>query len=330
MYLQKHYQREATGTGVLIFAYNRPASLRKLVASILASSGYQNFDYHLICDGPRNDEDINAIADIGSFIRGCRLNFTSTTYNRVNVGLKQNIYASVSFFFQSYRQLIVLEDDLVLHSHALLYFSVALSAFRGNPLVSQISGFLPPVKSPLYRPFFAHATTSWGWATWDYAWSGFTLESDLRLARLNRAKLRRKYDHCNSYPFSYVTFLEHNGLISSWAIRWYAYNYWKGRLTLYPPFPMTFNCGISGKRTHGSMQLQRQYDGRMSTAFNALNYEYASMSLNSIAVASSSSDYRYYFSPSSAILSLIFLIRWKMRYIVLFCARVKRQLACAR
>ena len=302
-------------TGVVVFAYNRPDSLERLLRSIEKSEDYRQFTYYLVCDGPKSNDDSVAISRIKDIAQDSSIVFARFFFNSCNQGLKNNIYTHVSLLFATHRALIVLEDDLVLAPQALRYFDSALNVFCGNNNICQISGYLPPCKFAPKTPFFASATTSWGWATWDYAWKDFALDLPLQVKKLHSTKTRFAYDIQSSYPFSYVTFLEEFSKVSSWAIRWFNFNFFRGCLTLYPPFPLVYNLGITGKRTHGLLSLFRSYqhDGHRQLFADSQH----SITLKGIPVVADNSTYARCFRSHNILLRAFISIRWRLRYLIL-------------
>jgi hypothetical protein len=109
---------------------------------------------------------------------------------------------------------------------------------------------LPVDEDALFLPF----TSSWGWATWERAWTCFDPET----TRLNELKtnlrLRHQFNLEGAYPYYQMLKKQSKGRIDSWAIRWYLSVFFRRGLTLYPANTLVYNGGFDGSGTHCGTQ----------------------------------------------------------------------------
>jgi hypothetical protein len=71
------------------------------------------------------------------------------------------------------------------------------------------------------------------------------------LDELKAKNLTRRFDFDGSYRFTEMLENQVNGIIDSWAIRWYASAFLKDKLTLYPGRSLLCNTGTDDSGTHG-------------------------------------------------------------------------------
>lgn len=309
---------------ILLVTYNRPNSFLRLVTSVTQAIQVQDFVLHVFCDGPKNHEDISAQDKIRTHIHSSKLVWERIVFRKDNLGLKTNIYNAVSETLSQYEKVIVLEDDLIISRGALEYFRTQLIRWQDDVRVCQIIGYLPSYVESKGRQFATTATSSWGWATWSRAWKGFQIDQRLDINILKNTQYRYKYDQGGAYPFSYITFLEAHGITSSWAIRWYYYNYTLGNLSIYPPYPFVYNSGLVGKRTHGLISLFRFLgtDPLMIEDNCVANNTFRQLSnLNDL---STCNYFKYYYYPRGYLHRLVTVLRWRTRFLVLLYYKVRQ------
>jgi len=237
---------------IAFFAYKRPEHTKRALESLAQNIGAENSELYIFCDGPKSNSDYPKIAEVRGVVNSNQWCGTvNIVENNDNVGLANSVIAGVSELCKKYGRVIVLEDDLILSPFFLKYMNSALDVYQNDDEVMQISGYMFPVEGKgngdtLFLPI----TTSWGWATWQNAWSIF----DSNLSQFSRFSTDptsvRRFDLNNSYPFFAMLKKQISGEIDSWAIKWYFSIFMKNGLVLYPKWSLVENIGNDGSGTH--------------------------------------------------------------------------------
>lgn len=168
-----------------------------------------------------------------------------------NWGLAANVIDGVTSIVNRYGKVIVLEDDLEISNVGLRYFNDALANFEQEDKVMSVSGYMYPVRDAdkLPKTFFFRVVNSWGWATWERAWSHFDTDIAQLTADFSKDDIKRfSVGHSENFWKQVKAFKA--GTINSWAIRWYLSVFNQGGLTLYPSVSMIQNIGTDGSGTH--------------------------------------------------------------------------------
>ena len=108
---------------IVIFAFNRPEALQKLLDSLTMNSFYEESDKYIFIDGPRCEEDKAKVDEVVTIARKVASNISISPVNR---GLGNSIIAGVSTIIAEYGKAIVLEDDLICAPDFLSYFDLGI------------------------------------------------------------------------------------------------------------------------------------------------------------------------------------------------------------
>lgn len=141
--------------------FNRPQYLKKVLGALSRCAGIEK--YHLIaCVEPGNDE-VLTLARAISFTKSVRVHV-----NEKVLSCPVNVFQALSFAFLETDYNIHLEDDILLHRDALLYFEHCGRAYGDDPSVFSVTAYnnqRPPEEEwgrVARRAWF----TPWSWATW--------------------------------------------------------------------------------------------------------------------------------------------------------------------
>lgn len=126
----------------------------------------------------------------------------------------------------------------------------ALNYYEKEEEVISIHGYIYPVASKLPETFFLKGADCWGWATWKRGWDLFEPDGKRLLDELRYRNLRKEFDFNGAYPYTKMLEDQIRGKNNSWAIRWHASAFLKGRLTLYPGRSLIQNIGTDESGTH--------------------------------------------------------------------------------
>jgi hypothetical protein len=235
-----------------IFAYKRPAHLRKVLEATLGMQDINAVRLHIFIDGPRTPEESELVHETWEVASQYALeNDGVVTLSNENKGLSKSIIGGVSTILQDNKSIIVLEDDLVGSKFFLEYSLNGLEAYRQESRVSSIHGYLPSIKSPGGQPFFRRGADCWGWSTWQDRWHSTEWDANSLLENLRKHKLTRELNLNGAYCYSCMLERQAVGAIDSWAIRWHISMFLQGRLALYPSHSLIQNIGFDGSGRHG-------------------------------------------------------------------------------
>ncbi len=236
---------------IAIFAYNRPQHLKQTIEALANNPEFLDSQIFVYCDGPKSVNDIPAITSVRMIVSSFGFPNLMLIERDKNMGLANSIITGVTELCRRYGRVIVLEDDLIVSPIFLQFMNKALIHYAEDQAVMQISGYMFPVelhseKDAVFLPF----TSSWGWATWERAWSHFNPDS-VGYNSLVKDKLRRKrFDLNGSYPYFRMLKKQLRGEVDSWAIRWYLSVFDLNGLVLYPRNSLVNNIGFDGSGTH--------------------------------------------------------------------------------
>lgn len=234
---------------IAVFAYKRPLHTARLIESLLQNAAVSRSPLFVFCDGPRALDDQEGVAATRRVVRerlGSRCEMIERDGNR---GLAASIIAGVTELTRRYGRVIVLEDDLVLHSGCIDFLNAALRRYSDEAAVWHVNAYRYPIPGAS-APSFSRLTSSWGWATWERAWAGFEPDAGKLERDIRRAGLVSRMDFGGQFP--YYSMLRHQarGRIDSWAIRWYASALLRGGLSISPNASQVLNAGMDGTGVH--------------------------------------------------------------------------------
>ena len=236
---------------IALFAYNRPAHLRRVVSALAANPEAARSELHVYSDAARDARSEAAVAEVRDIIAG------ASGFARVapvlrdrNLGLAGSIMDGVTRLCASHGRVIVVEDDLVVSRHFLRYMNEALRQYEHDEQVISIHAYIYPVAAPLPETFFLRGADCWGWATWQRGWNLFDADGAKLLAQLEQRRLTSEFDFNGSVEYTRMLRDQIDGRNDSWAVRWYASAFLANRLTLYPGRSLVENIGADGSGTH--------------------------------------------------------------------------------
>ena len=249
---------------IAFFAYKRPEHTKQSLESLAQNEDAESSELFIFCDAPKKPEDEEAVTQVREVVRSKQWCGQVHIIERAqNLGLANSIIQGVTELCSKYGKVIVLEDDLILSPFFLEYMNKALEIYEKESKVTQVSGYMFPVKltsdnDAIFLPF----TTSWGWATWQRAWQHF--DPEMNGYKQIKANKKQKYKFDLNGAFNYFNMLESQiaGKIDSWAIRWYLSTFMLDGLTLFPNKSLVANIGFDGSGTHCGDSSS--FDGEMT------------------------------------------------------------------
>ncbi len=239
---------------IALFVYNRPVHTERTIKFLKQNNLASESRLFIFSDGAKTATDESAVAEVREFIRIVDgFKSVEIIQRPANMGLANSIIDGVSRLVNTYKQVIVLEDDLITSPHLLTYFNDALNKYKDQEKVMHISAYMYPLKANnLPETFFYRAAGSWGWATWERAWQHFEPNIDTLMNQFTPQQ-KRAFAMDNTMNFWKQMKEFKNGKNNSWAIRWYASVFLKGGLTLNPAQSLVNNIGHDGTGIHSGI-----------------------------------------------------------------------------
>lgn len=236
---------------VCYFVYARPAHTRATLAALARCEHAKDTELLVFADAPRSSAEARTVEQVRAIVRAADgFRSVEVIERAANFGLAQSIIEGVSEACRRYGAAIVVEDDVLVSPHFLRYMNDGLRLYADDNRVCSIGGYMFPVREPLPDQFFLGITDTWGWATWERAWSSFEADGAKLLSELQTRGLEFRFNMGGAYDYIAMLRDQVARRNDSWGVRWYATNLLLGRLTLYPGTSMTNNVGNEGSGRH--------------------------------------------------------------------------------
>lgn len=219
---------------IIFFTYARPDHLQNTVNSVLQNEEAKNSDAFFFSDAAKNEEQIENVNQVRSFIHEIQ-GFKSVHIieRKNNWGLRKNILDGVTEIVNLYGSAIVLEDDVTVSKYFLKYMNDALYKYKEEKKVMQIVGCtLPYDRSGLEESYFTDIGDCYGWATWIDRWNLYERNPE-KLVKETAKKRIYEIDKYKFYPWSQVMG-NYDGTLDSWAVFWLITIMNNHGLVLYP------------------------------------------------------------------------------------------------
>ena len=236
-------------TPIALFVYNRPEHTRRTLEALSRNQGSDKSTLFIFSDGLKTSasvDDESRLVEVRKLIREKPWCGDVEIIESVcNKGLAKSICEGISSVLEKYERVIVLEDDLETSPSFLQYMNDALSLYREDERVFQVSGFMVRNRPWASRTGFLRVSTSWGWGTWSRAWKHYRSDAVNLLEEVEN-KGRARFD-LDGFSFHFDE-LKRNatGELNTWAVRWYASLFLQDGLCLYPRKTLVRNLGFDG------------------------------------------------------------------------------------
>lgn len=256
---------------IAIFAYRRPAHVRRLLHSLATNPEFAHSPVYVFCDGPRNEADRELVDETRRTVRACAPAGAKIVARAENLGLSRSVIGGVGQVCEAHGRAIVLEDDLIVAPSLLRFFNAALDHYPADERVMHVSGYVFPTAAPLPETFFYRAASCWGWATWQRAWRHFQPDGRSLLGQLRSRRLLGAFDIDDTYPYTAMLEGQIAGRNDSWAVRWHGSVLLRGGLCLHPGRTLVVNDGFDGSGEHCPAEscFGSEFGGDVGHAFPA-------------------------------------------------------------
>lgn len=236
---------------ILLFVYNRPDHVQRCVEALKRNRLAAVSELFVYSDAAKDYASEGNVAETRRYIHTIdgfkAVHITERTHNR---GLAQNVIDGVTTLVNRYGKVIVLEDDLVVAPYFLQFMNEALEVYKDEPKVGHIQACDFTNDPSLPDTFLIKWTGSWGWGTWQRAWSHFNPDGKNLLQQLEERKLTHEFDFGGTYPFTRMLRRQIAGQNNSWAIRWNASLFLQDILSLNVGKSLIQNEGFDGSGTN--------------------------------------------------------------------------------
>lgn len=246
---------------IIIFAYNRPDSLKETVASLLKNQEAKDSLLFIFIDGPKNvmdKKDVDKVHEITNSIKGFKS--VKIFSSEINKGLGDSIISGVTKIIDNYGKVIVLEDDLILQPDFLSFINKGLNEYENHKEVFSICGYTNKFKVPkdyTADAYFCARSSSWGWATWKDRWETV----DWELNDWSKYKtLRKQFNKWGGSDCFGMLESWKNGLNKSWAIRFCFAQFLQNKVSLFPIKSLVQNDGFDGNGTNCKKWSRFKYE----------------------------------------------------------------------
>lgn len=247
--------KEKTFSPVVVFAFNRPDSLRNTITTLAANAEASSTDLYIFVDGPRESKEgeaakVEAVRSYVATITGFRS--VTHSFSETNKGLAPSIIAGVTKVLSHHPSAIIVEDDLVVASNFLAFMNEMLVRHEKDARIMQVTGFGPKVRRPKdykWDVYLSERGHPWTWGTWADRWA--TVDWDVKDFKELKAsrKLRRKF--CKRGSDLYKMLADwRKGKNQSWFIRFNYSMYKQGRYCVCPIQSLVINEGFSADATN--------------------------------------------------------------------------------
>jgi len=236
---------------IALFAYNRPAHLAAVAEALSRNPEAAQSRLFVFSDAAKSDAARAGVEKVRVRARALRgFRSVEVVEAPANLGVAKSITGGAGRLTAEFGRVIVLEDDLQPSPHFLRYMNDALDAYADDGRVASVHAYSYPVAGELPETFFLRGADCWGWGTWKRGWDLFEPDGRKLLAEIQRRGLAREFDFEGSYPYTQMLRDCIAGANDSWAVRWYASAFLRGKLTLYPGSAQVQNIGADGSGTH--------------------------------------------------------------------------------
>jgi hypothetical protein len=236
---------------IALFVYNRLDHTRETLESLKNNKLALQSDLFIFSDAPATILKQAAVEEVRNYIKSVS-GFKSVKIieQEKNRGLSASIISGVTEIVNKFGKIIVLEDDMVTSPYFLKYMNDGLDLYQEEDKVISIHGYMYPVNASLPETLFIPGADCWGWATWKRGWDLFESDGRKLLTELKQKNLTSLFDFNDSYAYTKMLEDQIEGKVDSWAIRWYASAFLKGKFTLYAGQSLVSNIGVDGSGMH--------------------------------------------------------------------------------
>ncbi len=245
---------------IVVFCYNRQSHFERLIDSLKRNFLARESSLFIFSDGYKSEADKDSVLEVRNYLG------TITGFKEVhiesrssNIGLGNNVISGVSYVFERFDKVIVLEDDLLVSSDFLEFMNEALDVYRPTKKIYSVSGFNFRFELPARytdQVYLLPRTCSLGWGTWRDRWSAVNWGMEYFPEFIRNKKERKRFE-VGGENLTLILLKQFLGYYRSWAIRWDYNRFLNNGYGLYPVFPKVINKGNDGSGTNDSIFIRQ-------------------------------------------------------------------------
>ena len=127
---------------IAIFVYKRIDETKKTIEAIKANYLASESELFIFSDNAKNEAEQLKVDLVRNFIRQITGFKKITIYeNEINKGLAKSIISGVTLILESYTNVIILEDDLVVTPNFLDFMNASLKFYENEKNIYSVNGF---------------------------------------------------------------------------------------------------------------------------------------------------------------------------------------------
>ena len=242
-------------TPVLIIAFNRPDSTRKVfeaVKSVKPSHLYVAIDGPRLERGKKEQVLCQEVKDI--FLNVDWPCEVKTLFNTRNLGCKRGPVSAINWLFEHEESGIILEDDILPLNTFFSYCEELLNAYKDDHRIGLIAGSNLISNHKVINSSYTYSnyTHIWGWATWRRAWKLYDIEmTDWKKLKYTNL-IESKTDGTFLFKKFWSQFFDsaYFNDVNAWDYQW-LFTCWKNDLlTIIPKHSLIQNIGFGPDATH--------------------------------------------------------------------------------
>ncbi len=231
---------------ILFIIFNRPDHTSRVFEAIRKARPQQLF---IAADGAR----INKVGEkelcevtrsvVNKIDWQCEV---KTRFQDKNLGCKQNVSGSITWFFENVESGIILEDDCLPVPSFFPYCAELLERYKNNTKVMHINGsnFLKSseITDPKYSYRFSDLPQIWGWATWKRAWEKY----DISMNHLDEMSSKHGY---LKFLLKHLKHVRDKNT-DTWDAQWQYTTLYQNGYAIIPNTNLVENIGFGSEATH--------------------------------------------------------------------------------
>ena len=179
-----------------------------------------------------------------------------TNYSEVNLGCKYRMSTGITWAFENYERLIILEDDCLPTDSFFTFCENLLEKYSDQKDVMMISGDnfqqMPRTNHSYYFSKWAHI---WGWASWRRAWNTYDVEM-ASWDNVRNTNQWTKFIDCDEEKSHWFDLFDRQraGQIDTWDFPWMYACWLNNGLCVLPEKNLVSNLGFHADATHTTDQ----------------------------------------------------------------------------
>jgi hypothetical protein len=235
-------------TPVAFLIFNRPDTTARVFEAIRQAKPPKLL---VVADGPRPDrpDDIEKCKAARAIIEkvdwDCEV---LKNYSDVNLGCGKRVSTGITWVFEQFEEVIILEDDCLPHPDFFRFCEELLEKYRDDKRIMAIGGtnVIGEWKSSVQSYHFSYHGSIWGWASWRRAWCYFDLDMRLWANQEIRNRVRDVIADNRQYQKRAIVFESvYRKEIDTWDYQWIFARLVQSGLTVIPCVNLVSNLGFA-------------------------------------------------------------------------------------